>query len=87
MGVHVCVDTVHVAHLGKRVKPSELTCLAYLDSLDGGHGVLPDDCDIAQLEAEGLIQLGDSGRYVLTPAGKLQLANLRTQERQFRRSL
>jgi hypothetical protein len=87
MGVHVCADTVHAADLGKLVKPSELTCLSYLDSLDGGHGVVPDGCDIAQLEAEGLIQLGDSGHYVLTPAGKLQLANLRTLERQFRRSL
>lgn len=68
------------------MKPSELACLAYLDALEGGQGMIPDDCDIAQLEADGLIQMGDAGHHVLTATGKVRLANLRTQERQYRRN-
>lgn len=68
------------------MKPSELACLAFLDALDGGQGKLPHDCDVAQLEAHGLIQMGDAGHYVLTPTGKVRLANLRTQEQQYRRN-
>lgn len=48
--------------------------------------MLPNDCDIAQLEADGLIRMGDSGHHELTPAGKVRLANLRTQERHYRRN-
>mgnify|MGYP003296123252 CR=1 FL=1 len=47
--------------------------------------MLPDGCDIAQLNADGLIQMGDAGHYELTPTGKVRLANLRTLERQYRR--
>ena len=68
------------------MKPSELACLSFLDALEGGQGQLPHDCDIAQLEADGLIRLGDAGHHELTATGKVRLANLRTQERQYRRS-
>ena len=68
------------------MKPSELACLSFLDALEGGQGTLPHDCDIAQLEADGLIQMGEDGHHELTPMGKVRLANLRTQERQYRRS-
>ena len=69
------------------MKSSELDCLAHLEHIDGGHGTLPDGCDIAQLEADGLIQTGDGGRLALSPKGKLRLANLRTQEREYRRTI
>ena len=68
------------------MQPSELACLAFLDTLEGGQGKLPHDCEIAQLEADGLIQMGDAGHHELTPTGKVRLANLRTQERQYRRN-
>ena len=67
------------------MKPSELACLSYLDALEGERGLLPDDCDIAQLEADGLIRMGAAGQHELTPTGKVRLANLRTLERQDRR--